>query len=162
MQDFNYWKKLHENETLEEFSNDTIGLLWLKTKSIIRKELIADFVANNAIVLSETALAKQFVELFDLLCKDPANSHKFLDEYIKTENAKQVGNLDTKQLVSELFKVKVFDWGGDYKNSLDKYLVKKYIKTITPSYEILISKFEPEINVAVVTLLGMNFFIHAK
>ena len=69
MQDFNYWKKLHESETLEEFSNDTIGLLWLKTKSIIRKELIADFVANNDIVLIETALAKQFVELFDLLCK---------------------------------------------------------------------------------------------
>ena len=101
MQDFNYWKKLHESETLEEFSNDTIGLLWLKTKSIIRKELIADFVANNDIVLTETALAKQFVELFDLLCKDPANSHTLLDKYIRTENEKQVGNLDTEQLVNE-------------------------------------------------------------
>ena len=99
MQDFNYWKKLHESEKLEEFSNDTIGLLWLKTKSIIRKELIADFVANNGIVLTEIALAKQFVELFDLLCKDATNSHKLLDEYIRTENGKQVGNLDTEQLV---------------------------------------------------------------
>lgn len=53
MQDFNYWKKLHESETLEEFSNDTIGLLWLKTKSIIRKELIADFVANNVLFLQK-------------------------------------------------------------------------------------------------------------
>ncbi len=38
MKDFSYWKKLHENEKLEEFSNDAIGLLWLKTKSIIRKD----------------------------------------------------------------------------------------------------------------------------
>ena len=27
MKDFNYWKKLHESEQLEEFSNDSIGLL---------------------------------------------------------------------------------------------------------------------------------------
>ena len=40
MKDFNYWDKLHKNEELEEFSNDSIGLLWLKTKSISRKELI--------------------------------------------------------------------------------------------------------------------------
>ena len=38
MKDFNYWKKLHESETLEEFSSDSVGLLWLKTKSIARKE----------------------------------------------------------------------------------------------------------------------------
>ena len=60
MKDFNYWKKLHESEKLEEFSSDTIGLLWLKTKSIVRKELIAEFLKNNAITLKETAFAKQF------------------------------------------------------------------------------------------------------
>lgn len=80
MQDFNYWKKQHESEALEEFSNDTIGLLWLKTKSIVRKELIADFIANNAITLKETALAKQFVELFGLLSQDPVKSHQLLDD----------------------------------------------------------------------------------
>lgn len=111
MKEFNYWKKLHESETLEEFSNDTIGLLWLKTKSIIRKELIADFIANNAIALTETALAKQFVELFSALSNDPVNSHKLLDDYIKSENGKQAGKLDTDQLVSELYKLKNFDWG---------------------------------------------------
>jgi hypothetical protein len=105
MKDFNYWKKLHESEKLEEFSNDKIGLLWLKTKSIVRKELIAEFLKSNKITLKETALAKQFVELFDLLCKDPENSHKILNEYIKEENGKQVVKLDTVQLVSELYSV---------------------------------------------------------
>ena len=47
MQQFDYWKKLHEKEQLEEFSTDRVGLLWLKTKSIIRKELIADFTKKN-------------------------------------------------------------------------------------------------------------------
>ncbi|MEO6136013.1 MAG: hypothetical protein ABIP35_12715 [Ginsengibacter sp.] len=160
MKDFNYWKRLHESEKLEEFSNDSIGLLWLKTKSIIRKELIADFLNSNGITLQETALAKQFIELFNLLSQDPANSHKLLDKYIRTENEKQVGKLDTEQLVSELYKLKSFDWGGDYKNSLDKYLVKKYIKTSIPSYEILVSKFEPEINVAVQGYVLNSWYNH--
>ena len=55
MKDFNYWKKQHESEKLEEFSNDTIGLPWLKTKSIVRKELIAEFLKSNSITLKETA-----------------------------------------------------------------------------------------------------------
>lgn len=159
MKDFKYWKKLHESETLEEFSNDTIGLLWLKTKSIIRKELIVGFVVNNTIILKETALAKQFIELFDLLCKDPANSHKLLDEYIRTENETQVGKLDTEQLVSELYKLKNFDWGGDYQNSLDKYLVSHYVK-VHKSYDTLISKFETEINVAVQGYVLNSWYNH--
>ncbi len=83
MKDFNYWKKLHESEKLEEFSEDNIGLLWLKTKSIVRKELIVEFLISNAITLNETVLAKQFIELFNLLCKDPVHSHKILNDFIK-------------------------------------------------------------------------------
>lgn len=100
MKDFNYWKKLHESEQLDEFGSDSIGLLWLKTKSIIRKELIAEFIQNNNILLNETALGKQFVELFALLCEDTENSHKLLDAYIKGKNQNQVAALDTEQLVS--------------------------------------------------------------
>jgi hypothetical protein len=148
MKDFKYWKKLHESEKLEEFSQDRTGLLWLKTKSIVRKELITEFLKINNIELTETALAKQFVELFDILCADIASSNQKLDEFIKAENNKQVEGLDTTQLVSELYKLKNFDWGGDYQNSLDKYLVSRYVK-VHKSFDTLISKFETEINVAV-------------
>lgn len=159
MRGFNYWKKLHESEKLEEFSNDTIGLLWLKTKSIVRKQLIAEFLKNNKITLKETTLAKQFIELFDLLCKDPANSHKILNHYIKEENGKQVIKLDSVQLVSELYKLKNFDWGGDYQNSLDKYLVSHYVKA-HKSYDTLISKFETEINAAVQGYVLNSWYNH--
>ncbi len=159
MKDFKYWKKLHESEKLEEFSQDKIGLLWLKTKSIVRKELIGDFLAINKIELKETALAKQFVELFDLLRADIAKAHQKLDEFIKTENTKQVELLDTTQLVSELYKLKNFDWGGDYQNSLDKYLVSRYVK-VHKSFDTLISKFETEINVAVQGYVLNSWYNH--
>lgn len=159
MKDFKYWKKLHESEKLEEFSQDRTGLLWLKTKSIVRKELITEFLKINNIELTETALAKQFVELFGLLCADIANSNQKLDEFIKTENTKQVEGLDTTQLVSELYKLKNFDWGGDYQNSLDKYLVSRYVK-VHKSFDTLISKFETEINVAVQGYVLNSWYNH--
>jgi hypothetical protein len=159
MKNFNYWKKLHESENLGEFSNDKTGLLWLKLKSIIRKELLVEFLKINSISLKETALAKQFVELFDILCLDVSNSHTLLDEYIKIENQAQVKILDTTQLVSELYKLKNFDWGGDYQNSLDKYLVSRYVK-IHKSYDTLISKFETEINVAVQGYVLNSWYNH--
>jgi hypothetical protein len=160
MKDFNYWDKLHKNEELEEFSNDNVGLLWLKTKSISRKELIAEFIKSNKITLKETALAKQFVELFGILSSDVANSHQILDHYIKSENEKQVAGLNTEQLVSELYNLQNFDWGGDYQNSLDKYLIKRYVKVQNPSYENLLSKFETEINVAVKGYVLNSWYNH--
>jgi hypothetical protein len=159
MKDFKYWKKLHESEELEEFSQDKTGLLWLKTKSIVRKELIAEFLAINEIELKEIALAKQFVELFDLLCADIANSNQKLDKFIKAENTKQIEGFDTTQLVSELYKLKNFDWGGDYQNALDKYLVSRYVK-VHKSFDTLISKFETEINIAVQGYVLNSWYNH--
>jgi len=159
MKDFNYWSKLDQSDKLGEFSSDTIGLLWLKTKSIVRKELIAEFVNENNIHLTETGLSKQFIELFNLFCKNPKGSHVLLDKYIKEKNKKQIAVLDTEQLVSELYRLKNFEWGGDYKNSLDKYLISKYVKVIK-SYETLISKFEAEINFAVQGYVLNSWYNH--
>jgi hypothetical protein len=160
MKDFNYWDKLHKNEELDEFSKDPTGLLWLKTKSIIRKELIAAFIEVNDISLKETALAKQFIELFKELSYDIEKSNKSLNDFIRLENNKQVEALDTAQLVSELYKLKNFDWGGDYQNSLDKYLVSRYVKVHNPSYENLLSKFESEISIAVQGYVLNSWYNH--
>ena len=149
MKGFKYWDNLHRNESLEEFNRDRTGLLWLKTKSIIRKELIEDFLQQNKIVLEQTSLKQQFIELFDLLTQDIDKAHKLLDEYIKAISNQQIESVDIQQLVSELYKLKNFEWGGDYQNSLDKFLVSRYVKVQNPSFDYLISKFETEINPAV-------------
>ena len=159
MKDFKYWKKLHENENLEEFSQNKIGLLWLKTKSILRKELIAEFIKINKIEFKETTLAKQFIELFDLLVADTDNSNQILDEFIRVESDKQAKKVDTTQLVSELYKLKIFNWGGDYQNSLDKYLISKYVK-VHQSFDTLISKFEAEINLVVQSYVLNSWYNH--
>lgn len=148
MKNFAYWKNLHENSRLNEFNDDTSGLLWLKIKSILRKGLVETFLTENQIVLSERLLSRQFAELYILLSEDHLRSHHLLDSFIRKINTEQAQQLHIDQLVSELFKLKNFDWGGDYQNSLDKYLVSRYVKGIN-SYDVLLSKFEVEINPAV-------------
>jgi hypothetical protein len=59
-----------------------------------------------------------FRALFELLSKDINTAHSLLDEYIKSVNQKQIASIDIPKLVSELYKLKNFDWGGDYQNSL--------------------------------------------
>ncbi|NLE05331.1 MAG: hypothetical protein GX638_11105 [Crenarchaeota archaeon] len=159
MKTFKYWKDLHESEKLEEFSTNQEGLLWLKTKSIVRKEIIEEFLTANNIKLGSTSLNDQFVELFDILIKNVENSHKLLDKYIISKNKLLLSELDEKQLVSELYKLKSFDWGGDYNNSLDKYLVSHYVKAIK-SYDTLVSKFDTEIKAAVQGYVLNSWYNH--
>ncbi|MDR2797616.1 MAG: hypothetical protein LBB80_04670, partial [Treponema sp.] len=49
--------------------------------------------------------------------------------------------------------------GGDYKNSLDKYLVSHYVKTIS-SFDLLLSKFDTEINHAVKGYVLNSWYNH--
>ena len=159
MNDFEYWKRLHESEKLEKFNTDQKGLLWLKVKSIVRKALISEFVLDNGIELKETSLKRQFVELYALLLKNTSESHKLLNGYIEKKNKSALAGLDSKKLVSELYKLKSFDWGGDYQNSLDKYLVGRYVKGLQ-SYDTLMSKFETEISAAVQGYVLNSWYNH--
>jgi len=143
---FDYWHKLHQGEALGEFNTNRSGLLWLKIKSILRKDLIKGFVASSQYNLVETALNAQFKELYGLLSANLESAHCLLDDYTRQMNRLQIESVDEQKLASELYKLKTFDWGGDYQNSLDKYLVSRYIKVDNPSYDNLIAKFETEIN----------------
>ena len=149
MKDFKYWDNLHRNENLEEFSSDRTGLLWLKLKSIIRVELVKGFLEFSDYEIDTKKQSENFRVLFNLLSRDIEKSHKLLDEYIKSVNNQNINRVDIPRLVSELYKLKNFEWGGDYQNSLDKYLVSRYVKVQNPSFDYLMSKFETEINPAV-------------
>jgi hypothetical protein len=159
MKDFHYWQTLYESDNLEEFNSDEAGLLWLKLKSIIRKPLIDEFVSENQIALNQTSLNKQFIELYALLVKQPSKSHIMLNTYMKKKNKMALDSLDKNKLVSELYKLKSFEWGGDYQNSLDKYLVSRYVKVVQ-SYDTLVSKFATDIGAAVQGYVLNSWYNH--
>ncbi|EOQ95773.1 hypothetical protein LEP1GSC195_3642 [Leptospira wolbachii serovar Codice str. CDC] len=157
--EFIKWLKLHNSENLQEFNTNSEAQLWLKVKSIIRKDILSDFLSKNSIKLSQNTLTKSFVELFDILKTNPEKSHRLLDSFIKESNKNILSSLDQQKLVSELYKLKVFQWGGDYQNSLDKYLISHYVKKIT-NFDVLISKFETEINSVVQGYVLNSWYNH--
>lgn len=148
MKEFNHWKDIHNSGNIIALSSNRQGLLWLKVKSIIRKEILADFLLYAGFKLHSSTLQLQFVELYQTLSENIEEAHLVINEFIAQENKKILSALNTEKLISELYKLKSFDWGGDYNNSLDKYLVSHYVKAIN-SYDELLTKFDTEINRAV-------------
>lgn len=156
---FAQWKKLHDSDNLFDFNFDKFGLLWLKVKSITRKGVISEFIETYNYQLTETSLNKQFTELFDLLCNDIDLSHDNLDNFIISKNTLALNELDIESLVNELYKLTNFDWGGDYQNALDKYLVSRYVKA-NKSYNWLVSKLDTEIAQAVKGYVLNSWYNH--
>ncbi len=159
MRDFDYWKRLFESDNLEEFNSNQNGLLWLKLKSIVRKELLESFLAENRMTLDSKGLNSQFAELYITLSKDTTTSDQLLDAFIRKKSIEQQHEIDTDKLVSELYNLKYFDWGGDYKNALDKYLVDRFVK-VYQSFKLLVSKFDTEINRAVQGYVLCSWYNH--
>lgn len=156
---FDYWKKQHDSNELNEFNNDTTGLLWLKIKSIVRRGIIDEFISKNSIELQQTSLAKQFIELYSILVSDPATSHQYLNNYFSEKNLTMLEVLNEQNLVNELYKVETFKWGADNQNDLGKYLVKKYIKD-NQSYDFLINQIDNGILKTVQDYLVCSWYNH--
>lgn len=159
MRDFDYWKRLFESDNLNEFNSDPSGLLWLKLKSIVRRELLRDFLSKTGLILNSKGLNSQFSELYDGIVQESTRFHLMLDSFIREKCIEQQQEMNTENLVSELYKLKYFDWGGDYKNALDKYLVDRFIK-VYQSFDTLVSKFDTEINRAVQGYVLCSWYNH--
>lgn len=159
IKDFDYWKNAYNSDKLDEFNFNSSALLWLKIKSITRKELLSDFIQSNSLIIKSKLLNDRFKEIYSIFIKDLEKSHLILDKFIYDKNQENLHNVDKEAIVSELFKLRSFEWGGDYKNALDKYLVDRYVKAFQ-KYDELISKFDTEINRAVIGYILCSWYNH--
>lgn len=130
----NYEKWDHEFRTnnLFAFNNNNEALLYLKVKAICRKTLITQFVKENKLTLKSKKVKEQFPELYALLENKPELIPK-LDCFLRNRNNewyKEMG-VDEDKVRTALRKINAYEWGGDHNNSLDQYLVRRYVKVIS-------------------------------
>lgn len=130
----NYEKWDHEFRTnnLFAFNNNDEALLYLKVKAICRKTLITQFVKENKLTLKSTKVKEQFPELYALL-EDKPELKPQLDCFLRNRNNewyKEMG-VDEDKVRTALRKINAYEWGGDHNNSLDQYLVRRYVKVIS-------------------------------
>lgn len=156
MTKFKQFKRLYQDNSFDVLLKDPDSVYWLKLRSIARKELMVDFCAQNEI---DPANIKGLA-LFEHIYESKPNE-KVIDEFIAqkyfVERAERKAN-ETK-LVSELYKMKVLDWGGIYQNNLEKSIVDNYIKKIN-DFDLLNEKIENEIHSSMRGYVQSSWFNH--
>lgn len=132
MTNFEKWDKEFRAQNLYAFNNNANGLLWLKVRAVCRGKQIKQFLENTGIKLDATTLAAQNVELFELL-ESRSDAMLLLDAYLRIRNHEwyRAMNIDEDRLKEDLYRIQYYVWGGDQNNSLDKYLVSRYVKALS-------------------------------
>lgn len=140
MSNFEKWDKEFRAQNLYAFNYDTDALLWLKVRAVCRGKQIEQFLNDNRLSLTTNKISEQNVELFELL-EGREDAMSMLDRFLQGKNHEWYTSMgvDEEKLKADLYKVQYYAWGGDQNNSLDKYLVSRYVKVIS-EYDELVSK----------------------
>lgn len=140
MTNFEKWDKEFRAQNLYTFNNNENALLYLKVRAVCRGKQIKQFTEKNGIELQSSKINDQFAELFSVMENTP-NGMEMLDTYLRDRNNEwyHTMGVDEDKLKSGLRQITIYEWGGDQENSLDQYLVRRYIKVIS-DYDELKSK----------------------
>ncbi len=145
------FKKLFDNGDINEIISSNEGKLWLALRAVQRKDLLEKIAKAFNITLSSTKIGDTFNEILDVLLAKEENV--FVDlmreiSIISLEEDKELPN-QIKNITSNLYKVTNFQWGGDWRNSLDKWLVSQYVKTDNIiAYDTLLASCQNEVSAA--------------
>lgn len=142
MSKFKYFKQLYQDNKFDTLLKEDGSIYWLKLRSISRKELLVEFCAFVNIDFSNVGGIGLFEHIYDSKASEELLD-KFISQKYLAERLERKENETT--LVSELYKMKVFDWGGLYQNNLERTIVDNYIKKIR-SFDLLNEKIENEIH----------------
>lgn len=132
MTNFEKWDKAFQSNNLSAFNHNEKALLYLKVRAIRRGKLIKSFTEKYQLELKSTKVHDQFSELYSLLENNP-NGKNMLNTFLQDRNNEwyKTKKINEEEVKSGLRKIDTYEWGGDQNNSLDQYLVKRYVKDIS-------------------------------
>jgi len=139
--DFSTAEKMFKQDRVRELAESPSGLRYLKLRSLSRKEHLRSLF--EAAHLAEPERAKA---MFRSAFESDKVTAKQIDTAIKAIYASERSARKKREpgLVSELYKMQAFDWGGLHQNSLEKTIVDNYVKKIT-DYDTLNSRIDNEL-----------------
>jgi hypothetical protein len=118
-------EKQRKKENFEWLNSNYDAYVWFLIQSIVNRKDVSDLQKEFSIPKSLKTI-KSIAEYI----YDNANNAQYVDKIINYINKKnKIDNLD--EIVTQLKETKLFNWGGDFQGSLEKSLIKKYIKNNT-------------------------------
>lgn len=145
MKNFNEWQSLFNAQKLNDFTFDESGNVWLKIKSLMRRNILAQFIKATELTLQTSGINNNFKELYSLY-QNGSISTENIDSFLYTYNSSELSKIENEfsQIETELYKLQEFCWGGDATNSLDKQIVS-FVKEIS-NYDEICNKIDNEIS----------------
>ena len=153
---FYYFKKLYQESKFDALLKEKEATYWLKLRSIARKPLMLEF-CNLCGINSDNIKSPK---LFEYIYKKKPNQ-KLLNTFIvnKYQKDREDRKSEEAKLISELYKMQIFDWGGLYQNNLERTIVDNYIKKIK-NFTLLSKKIENEIHQSMRSYVFASWFNH--
>ena len=148
-------KKLYQANDFEKLLKDLNSLLFLKIRSITRKALLVEFANEIGINPNQGT-----IDLIKQIANSP-KTKKTIDKFIndKFQDERKERKVYEDKLISELYKLKIFDWGGLYQNNLERTIVDNYIKKIK-NFDVLMDKVDNEIHESLKGYVLCSWFNH--
>ncbi len=127
MSDFDTLVELYDSNHLIELIHQPNGIYWLKLRSLSRTFLLRHLCEKIGIDSTEISSSQLFSYVYH--CKPQEQE---IDDFIRAlyEQERNQRHENEDALISELYQMKTFDWGGLYQNSLERTIVDNYVKRI--------------------------------
>jgi hypothetical protein len=139
--DFVSAEKMMKQGRIRELADSMQGLRYLKLRSLSRRKHLESLYSAAELHKPDKAKA-----MFRIAFESKKVTAGLIDATIRSIYVTE--RLERKNrepdLVSELYKLQAFDWGGLHQNSLEKTIVDNYVKKIT-SYDTLNSRIDNEL-----------------
>ena len=149
--------KLYKKDEIDKILAEHNGRRFLKLLSLSRKEYMESLADSLDLKIEGgTKVDKLLQELFSSDVKE-AQLNSFIRDTFNTQRKVRVSEED--RLYSELYKLKIFDWGGFHQNNVEKTIIDNYVKRIK-SYEELLDKIENEINPKIKGYVTCSWYNH--
>ena len=124
---FNTLRRLYDNNQFSTLLKDPSGIYWLKLRSVSRAAHLRNLCQRLGIAYEGLSSRQLLPHVYDHR-PDEGIIDQFIQELYEQERAIRRAKED--YLVSQLYQMKVFDWGGLYQNSLEQTIVNNYVKQI--------------------------------
>ena len=134
---------LFSKDHIRELAQTPEGLRYLKLRSLNRRKYLEKLFEAAGIQPSTTAAKAMFKEAFETPAVDSARIDQLIRDTYEQERA--IRREQEPELVSQLYRLQAFDWGGLHQNSLEKTIVDNYVKKVT-SYDLLTEKIENDLH----------------
>ncbi|HUW19179.1 MAG TPA: hypothetical protein VMW16_07755 [Sedimentisphaerales bacterium] len=139
---FEQAKKRFRDDDIRELSQDADGLRFLKLPSLSRREHMERLAEDCGLTHPGLRGDSLLRFLYDSKITVEQIEQTINAIYLEERSQRREGE---DELISELYRIQLFDWGGLHQNSLEKTIVDNYVKKIK-SYNRLCDCIENELH----------------